>query len=168
MTTFTVILKRIMVRDGHRGGKYSNENGRHWGVSIKISRKSKFNNRIQPNSPSKCADSVDTPAGWLAQCSKKISQNDRWWIALQWPNSANYSNDVLSIFRVSEPFASNQNTKMLSENSRLNSCWFSSFYPVECCVCSTVVCWEMNKKLFKQIFGYFFPMEMQQTVAVVD
>ena len=50
-----------------------------------------------------------------AQNCKQISQNDKWWIALQWPNSANYSNDVLSIFRVSEPFASNQNTKMLSQ-----------------------------------------------------
>ena len=164
MATFTVTLKWNMVRDGHRGGKYSNENGRHWGVPIKFRR-----NSIEQSNSTKFTFKVCWFRRYTCRLvNSKISQNDRWWIALQWPNSANYSNDVLSIFRVSEPFASNQNTKMLSENSRLNSCWFSSFYPVECCVCSTVVCWEMNKKLFKQIFGYFFPMEMQQTVAVVD
>ena len=38
--------------------------------------------------------------------------------------------------------------KCWAKNSPLNSCWFSPFFgsPVECCVCSTVVCWEMNNR----------------------
>ena len=44
-TTSTVTLKWNMLRGGHRGGKYSNENRRHWDVPIKFHR----NSIEQPN-----------------------------------------------------------------------------------------------------------------------